>query len=231
MPDADAVGEYWAIARGWTGSWFRPRYNVPPTARVPILAKGTAGLEMRGARWGLVPEWWKGGKMPARTFNARAEEAADKPTWRDSYRRRRCLMPALGWYEWNAGETIVDGRGRIAKRPYYVCGGDGGVLAFAGLWTRWTAPGGEAVETCAVLTKPAAAGLAFIHGRMPVVLKAERQESWLEPAATPDEVAEAIADAREDFTAHPVGARVNDVGNDDPELTSVAEEGREDALF
>lgn len=231
LPDADAVGEYWAIARGWTGGWFRPRYNVTPTARVPILAKGTAGLELRGARWGLVPEWWKGAKAPARTFNARAEEAADKPAWRESYRRRRCLMPAMGWYEWSDGETVVDGRGRVAKRPYYVFGRDGGVLAFAGVWTRWASPGGGTVETCAMLTKPAAAGIAFIHGRMPVVLKAARQETWMDPAATAAELEEAVEDAREDFAAHPVGLRVNDLGNDDPELMAVAAGGRRDTLF
>src|SRR5450631_4205517 len=101
-PDEAAIERFWEINRRSNTDPFRRRFNVAPTTTVPIIRRAEDGAhELCEARWGLIPHWWKQEKPPALTFNARSEEAAVKPTWRNSYRHLRCLMPALGWYEWN----------------------------------------------------------------------------------------------------------------------------------
>ncbi len=219
MPDDDAIGEYWAISSRIWLPLAVPRFNVAPTAQVPILVRNKTGaLEPKVARWGLIPEWWQKEKPPALTFNARAEDAAQKPVWRESLRSRRCLMPARGWYEWNANEPVPGKSGRNKGQPYFLFCPGAKVIAFAGLWSTWERPGSEPVVSCALLTTKAAPGIAGIHPRMPAVLKPEQQAAWLDPAATPEGLRTLLADARQDMAAHPVGLRVNDVRNDSPEL-------------
>ena len=219
MPDDDAIGEYWAIScRLWL-STVHPRFNVAPTAQVPILVRNDASkLEPRLARWGLVPPWWNKDKPPAMTFNARSEDAAQKPTWRDSLQHSRCLMPARGWYEWNPNEPALDAAGHEGKQPYFLFCPASPVIAFAGLWARWERPGTAPVLSCALLSRQAAPAIAAIHPRMPAVLKPEHFSRWLDPATPPAEIHAILADARQDLSAHPVGTRVGDVRNDSPEL-------------
>ena len=224
MPDDEAIGEYWAVScRIWLSAAM-PRFNVAPTAQVPILVRGPGGApEPKVARWGLIPPWWSQDAPPSRTFNARSEDAARKPLWREGLRRSRCLMPARGWYEWNADEPVPGAAGRMGKQPYFIhCPGEK-VIAFAGLWAARERPGGESETSCALLTAKAAPGIAFIHPRMPVVLKPEHQAAWLDPATTPDRVQAILADARQDPAGYPVGTRVNDVRNDFPELLDKVE--------
>ena len=219
MPDDDAIGEYWAIScRAWLPT-ILPRFNVAPAAQVPIVVRRPDGaLESRIARWGLIPRWWKTDAPPARTFNARSEDAAHKPAWRDSLRSSRCLMPARGWYEWNANEPARSESGRAGGQPYFLfCPGEK-IIAFAGIWSVWERPGSAPVASCALLTRKAAPGLSAIHPRMPVVLRPERQAAWLDPAATADGIQALLAGAREDVSCHPVSTRVNDARNDFPEL-------------
>ncbi len=222
LPDEDSIGEYWAINRSFCRGWFKPRFNIPPTAQVPIIVKAEGQLYLRSARWGLIPSWWTKDTPPSTTFNARSEDAAQKPTWRDSFRSRRCLMPARGWYEWKAGEQVEGGVGRPAKQPYFISCPEAKVIAFAGLWSTWERPGAEPVVSCAVLTKAAAPSISFVHDRMPVVLKPEQYDAWLDSASTPSDVSGLIDGAREDLAGYSVSPRVNNVRNDGPELIEKA---------
>lgn len=129
-----AIERYWRIdRRNWPG-FIKAAFNVAPTTQVPILVQAHDGaIELIGARWGLIPAWWKDDKAPAMTFNARSEEAARKPTWRQSMRSVRCLMPARGWYEWNEKEEVRSESGRTVRQPYFICDPAQEVIAFAGL--------------------------------------------------------------------------------------------------
>ncbi len=198
---------------------FTPLFNVPPTSQVPIVVKSEDGmLQLSSARWGLIPTWWQKPEPPSMTFNARSEDAATKPTWRDSLRLRRCLMPARGWFEWNPDQTVLNEAGKEVKQPYFIfCPGEP-VITFAGMWSLWKRPGSEPVLSCALLSKKAAPAIASIHHRMPVVLSPEQQAAWLNPAATANDVQQLITQAREDLTGHPVTTRVNNVKNDSPDL-------------
>jgi len=157
----------------------RPRYNVAPTqAVVTVTDDGTRHLEQM--RWGLVPRWAKDPKGGARMINARAETLAERPAYRGALRRRRCLIPADGFYEWAEGAGS-----RKARRPMYVRLTTGEPFAFAGLWDEWRPPeGGEPLRTCTIVTTEANALVAAFHHRMPVILAPEVEAVWLDPGLT-----------------------------------------------
>ena len=218
LPDEAAVAHILKIDR-WNWHWPEPRYNVAPTTRVPMVFRtDDALLELNGARWGLIPHWWKKEAPPSLTFNARSEEAADKPTWRHSLRRLRGLMPARGWYEWNKRELVRSDSGRQVKQPYYICAPNAEAIAFAGLWAVWTGQDGTEVLSCALLSKAAAPGIVHIHDRMPVVLKPEHFDAWLDPNTPGPEVQEIIADSQSNFDSYPVSNKVNNTRNDFADL-------------
>lgn len=206
----------------WNFGSSRQSFNVAPTTSVPIIRRADDGAyELCEARWGLIPHWWKEEKPPSHTFNARSEEAAEKPTWRHSYHHLRCLMPAQGWYEWHERAAPEGGAGaeHATSQPYYIFSPFSPVIAFAGLLAVWqNAPEGLPVVSCALLTKAAAPSIAGIHERMPVVLAPESFDAWLAPQQSVEEVSRLIACAREDFTGHPVSTRVNNTRNDSPDL-------------
>ena len=209
----------WPKIRCGCGAAWTPSCNVAPTAAVPLLARAKDGaVELRTARWGLIPSWWNNDAPPAATFNARAEEAAQKPTWRDSLRTARGLMPARGWYEWRRNERTLDAAGREVPQPYFLFSPGEPVIAFAAIWSVWERPGAAPALSCALLSRKAAPGISSIHPRMPAVLKPENQARWLDPATPPDEVQALIADAQQELEAYPVSTRVNDARNDGPEL-------------
>lgn len=218
-PDEAALERAWQIdRRNWPG-WIKPHFNVAPTTMVPVLVRaGDGALVLTAARWGLIPAWWKKPVPPNLTFNARSEEAASKPTWRQSLRSMRCLMPALGWYEWNAHQMVTGASGRKVKQPYYIASPNSEVIAFAGLWSLWDRPDADTVMSCALLSRAAAPAIAEIHPRMPVVLHPRQFAAWLDPATPADKVERMIAEARSDFTAYPVSTRVNNTRNDSPDL-------------
>lgn len=181
-----------------------PRYNIAPTQ--PILAVRTANpgaREFFTPRWGLLPPWAKHRGDGAKMINARSETAAEKPAFRAALRRRRCLIPASGWYEWrHIGKN---------RQPWYLHASGEQPFAFAGLWEDWHDPaGGEALTTAAILTTAAAVGIAAIHERMPVRVAPEKYARWLAPEP------EAIGELAEFFTRptahgvalHPVGAAI-----------------------
>ena len=187
-----------------------PRYNVAPTQSVPIIRRGDGGRELVTVRWGLVPFWAKDLKIGARMINAKAETVAEKPAFRDGYKRRRCLVLADGFYEWKK----IDG----GKQPYLIRLKAAQPFAFAGLWADWTDKGsGERVETCTIITTEPNALTATIHNRMPAILAPEAYDLWLDPDAVDGRTLLGPYPA-EAMEAFPVSPRVGNVKNDDPTL-------------
>ena len=179
-----------------------PRWNIPPTQPVVVVRPGEAGpRSLAPARWGLVPSWWKEvDKLPA-FFNARAETAATKPSFRAAVKYRRVLIPATGFYEWDQ-----------AKQPHAMARTDGDLLVMAGLGSVWTV-GGHALETCAVLTVAAGPAMRGVHDRMPAILDRTAWDAWLDPA-TPVPQAMALCAPRADgLDVVPVGRSVGDARN------------------
>ena len=218
IPDEKAVSRFLKIDR-WNWHWPEPRYNVAPTTHVPIVIKADAALvELNGARWGLIPHWWKKEAPPSLTFNARSEKAAEKPTWRQSLRSMRCLMPVRGWYEWNENGQVRSDSGRKVKQPYFISSPDLEVIAFAGLWAIWNEQEGSQVLSCALLSKAASPGIVHIHDRMPVVLKPKHFNAWVGPQTQGQAVKEIITDSHIDFISYPVNTKVNNARNDFADL-------------
>ncbi|WP_271408799.1 SOS response-associated peptidase [Pseudomonas sp. Q1-7] len=217
-PSERAIEDYWHIGARQSGRWVQC-FNVAPTTQVPMLRLDPLGtLELLPARWGLIPSWWKDLKPPGMAFNARSEEAAAKPLWRQSLRGQRCLLPARGWYEWHPHQQVRNAGGRLVHQPYYLYSPNDPMLAIAALWASWNAPDGRTITSCALLTREAAPSISTLHPRMPVILAPAQFDRWLSPATPGDQVQQAIAQARGDFAGHPVSTRVNDAHNDDEAL-------------
>jgi putative SOS response-associated peptidase YedK len=217
-PEEAAIERYWHIGRRNWLNYILPVFNVAPTTIVPIIWRNADDeLELTAARWGLIPNWWKKDAPPTLTFNARSEEATQKPTWRQGMKSQRCLMPVQGWYEWQELEE-TDSKGKKRKQPWYIHSADNEVMAFAGLWALWKPVDAEPVRSCALLSKAAAPSIAEVHHRMPVVLKPEHFDEWLDRRTTPQRVQAIIDDARTDFASYPVSTMVNSTRNNSPEL-------------
>lgn len=189
-----------------------PRFNIAPGQLVEAVAAGTCGTRAGLYRWGLVPSWAREAPMGAKLINARAETVWDKPAFRAAIRRRRCLVPAQGFYEWS-GEP-----GR--RQAWFFSPGEGGVMALAAIWEHFEPPGGEVIESLAVLTCEANALVAPVHHRMPVVVFPEDDARWLDPAI---EDRRALSDILAScqwpgFHAWKVGPRVNSARNEGPDL-------------
>src|SRR5436305_188222 len=202
---------------------FPPRYNVAPTQPVPIVRSFEGKREFALVRWGLIPSWVKDPRGFSLLFNARGESAVEKPAFRNAMKRRRCLFPADGFYEWKQ-----DGKN---KQPYFVRLKAGGPMAFAGLWESWMGPNGEEVETAAIVTTAASREIAHIHERMPVIVPPEAFEFWLDPDADARMAAAMIAPAPNGLLEnYPVSSAVNRVANDTPDLlTPLSEEEMREA--
>jgi putative SOS response-associated peptidase YedK len=152
---------------------FEPRYNVAPTQTVPIVKTKDAGWESALVRWGLIPAWARDAKIGYRLINARADTVATKPSFRSAFKRRRCLVPADGFYEWQKA-----GKG---KQPFYIHRKDEEPFAFAGLWEAWENPeDGKEIQSCSLVTTEANALMAPIHDRMPVILDSATCDRWLD---------------------------------------------------
>jgi len=186
-----------------------PRYNIAPGQDAPVVAVDRRGRRMGPLTWGLVPAW---AEAPGRPFaNARSETVATTPSFREAFSRRRCLVPADGFYEWR--------RDGAAKTPFWFHPGDGGVLALAGLWERWTGPGHEARHGFTILTVEANEDVAEVHDRMPVLLEPSSWDTWLRGDAPLDRVSSLLAPAPAGtLLRHAVSTRVNRTANDDPGL-------------
>jgi putative SOS response-associated peptidase YedK len=189
-----------------------PRYNVAPSQSVLAIRQGESGQrEAVALRWGLVPAWSPEPRTAYSTINARAETVADKPTYRQAFRRRRCLIPADGFYEWRKAGSH--------KQPYCIAPADGAPLAFAGLWERWERDG-QVVESCTILVTAANAVIASIHDRMPVILAPQDEARWLDPAVTDPAVLQPLLlpCPPQRLRIWPVGTAVNNTRQDGPGL-------------
>ncbi len=199
-----------------------PRANIAPSqddaaVRVASGESGEVGSHFVWLRWGLIPAWAKDPAIGNRTINARAETVAEKPAFRAAFRARRCLIVADGFYEW---KTEAGG-----KQPYRITLVEGGPFALAGLWERWAgrsggeAQGGEAIESCTIVTTEANARLREIHPRMPVILAPEAFDPWLDPQTPGTEAAALLVPfPSEALTHYRVSPRLNSPANDDPAL-------------
>ena len=194
-----------------------PRYNVSPTQMIATIRKRSGGKrELVMARWGLIPAWAKDGVNAARMINARAETVMEKPSFRAAFSKRRCLIPADGFYEWRTEDNI--------KKPFRIGMKDGSVFAFAALWERWKAKQagygykeGEEIETVAIVTTHANKKLKKIHHRMPVILQPEDYDTWLTPANDTPKCHNLLQPfPSEPMAFYRVGQTVNNPRNDNP---------------
>ncbi|HET9717291.1 MAG TPA: SOS response-associated peptidase [Pseudolabrys sp.] len=203
---------------------FPPRYNIAPTQPIAVVRLHEGRRQFALLRWGFLPSWVKDPKNFTLLINARGESVIDKPAFKAAMRRRRCLVPADGFYEWKALGT--------RKQPYFVRARSGSPLAFAGLWETWTGPNGEELETAAIVTTRASGTIAHIHDRMPVIVPPEAFDLWLDCANVDAETAAAlIAPAAEtDLEAYEVSSEVNRTANDHPALIERRSVASEPAL-
>jgi putative SOS response-associated peptidase YedK len=188
----------------------RASWNVAPTDPVPLvrMSKEHEGRVLDTARWGLVPHWSRDLKGGARMINARAETVTELRSFAPSFAKRRCLVPADGWFEW-----VRDG-GR--KQAFYMTPADGSPLVFAGLWSAW---GPESVLTCSVITTAALGGLKRVHDRMPLILPADRWGDWLAGGGDAERLLRPLSESDlEAIEVRPVGAAVGNVRNNGPDL-------------
>jgi putative SOS response-associated peptidase YedK len=227
------------VERDQVAREFAPDYNVAPTDPIYVVLTragregrdAAAARELRLVRWGLVPSWAKDRSGGARLINARAETVAVKPSFRSAFARRRCLIPADGYYEWRS----LGGRerGRPRKQPYYIHRTDGRGMAFAGIYELWRDaalpddhPAGR-LWTAAIITTRATDEVGWVHDRMPMVVSPGHWDEWLDPATDDaDGLLKAITPAAsDDLETRPVSTAVNSVANDGPALiTPVAAE-------
>lgn len=191
-----------------------PRYNVAPTQDVPAVRAAEEGArQFAMLHWGLVPKWAKERAIGNRMINARAETLAEKPSFRDAFRKRRCLVLTDGWYEWQ----VAPG----GKQPWFIRMKDARPFAFAGLWERWKDPAsGSLLESCTIVTTDAAAPIRRIHDRMPVVLAESHWDRWLDTAFSDTETLSELLRPfdGEALEAWPVSRQVNAPKNQGAEL-------------
>jgi putative SOS response-associated peptidase YedK len=185
---------------------FTARYNVAPTT--PLLA--LSGDKFSLYRWGLIPSWAKDIGIGNRMFNARAETVAEKPSFRNAYRRRRCLVPANGFYEWRA----ENGR----KQPY-VCHIGHRLFSMAGIWEHWQDADGNEIQSCAVITTDAKGAMRELHQRMPVYIAPGDYAAWLDCSSERTDAADRLLlDSSPQYEFYPVGSAVGNSRNEGPQL-------------
>jgi putative SOS response-associated peptidase YedK len=191
---------------------FPPRFNISPTQPIPVVIIENGLRHFRLMRWGLLPSWVKDPRKFTLLINARSETVREKPAFKNAIRRRRCLIPADGYYEWHTSEN--------RKRPYFIHRSDGAPMSFAGVAETWMGPNGEELDTVAIVTAAASADLAVLHHRVPVAIRPGDFERWLDCRADDaDDVMMLLTAPDEgEFAWHEVSTRVNRVANDDAQL-------------
>jgi putative SOS response-associated peptidase YedK len=187
-----------------------PVYNAAPTRLLPVVREGVDGRDCDQLRWGLVPAWARDLSIGNRMINARSETAADKPSFRESMRTRRCLVIADGFYEWK--------READHKRPHCLRMRDGQPFGMAGLWDRWTSPEGESVESFTILTTSPNALVEEVHDRMPVIIDRAQYERWLALDLTDPGQISCLLEPYPDelMESYEVSSHVNSPRHDDP---------------
>jgi putative SOS response-associated peptidase YedK len=189
-----------------------PRYNIAPSQDVTVIIERGAERELALFQWGLIPSW---SKEPKGSINARAETLEEKPSFSESFQRRRCLIPADGFFEWER-------RGR-SRQPYYFQMKDESPFAFAGIWDKWQR-NGLSITSCAIITTTPNELLATIHDRMPVILNSDAHERWLRGDAQLAELKEILVPfPGSEMKSFPVSSRVNYAENDEAQLVEPIE--------
>ena len=193
-----------------------PSYNVAPTQDIAAILGDGEERRLALMRWGLIPSWADDPEIGARMINARSETVAEKPSFRAAFKKRRCLIPADGFYEWQKTNG--------AKQPFHIRLQNGRPFAFAGLWETWQGDGGPEVRSCTILTTGANDLLAPVHGRMPVILDPENYDFWLDPDVQEAEPLTGLLEPypSEAMEAYPVSRFVNSPSNDDPRCVEPA---------
>jgi putative SOS response-associated peptidase YedK len=211
----EKVKKEFAVKGAADGGLFKPRYNIAPMQIVPVVRAAPEGERtLSGLKWGLVPSWAKDAEIGNKMINARAETLTEKPSFREAFRGRRCLIPASGFYEWAKTE-------RGAKQPFYFYLKERDVFAFAGLWEEWVdRETGELLETFTIITTRANEVLKPVHDRMPVIVKAENYEEWLDPQLKATGRIEKLLAPypAAEMDSHAVSRDVNSPTADSPEL-------------
>ncbi len=204
----------------------RPRFNLAPTDDVPaIVERSGDGATLRklvGLRWGLVPSWSKAAGGAARMINARVETVASKPAYRKAFSARRCLLPALGYYEWRPREVA----GRTLKQPWFLRPQDGSRILMAGIYEFWKGPDGW-LSTVSIITTSATDDVGWVHDRMPMTVT--DVDAWLDPALEHPEAARTLLEAPSGLTPFAVSREVNNVRNDGAHLVEPVDLEREPA--
>jgi putative SOS response-associated peptidase YedK len=190
-----------------------PRYNVAPTQPVAAVrpSPGNGGRELVLLRWGLVPFWAKDPAIGSRMINARSETVAQKPAFRAAFRRRRCLVPADGFYEWQRQDQ--------GKQPFYIRLGNEKPFAFAGLWEHWEGPDETVIDSCTLLTTEPNDLIRLLHNRMPVILAPSDYDLWLDPGVQEAELLQPLLRPypSENMIAYPISTWVNSPRNEGPQ--------------
>jgi putative SOS response-associated peptidase YedK len=225
-PDTASIEREWHIGRT-NSNPFPQRWNVLPTSQIPILRHSPhfRELELTEARWGYIPGWWRKPKPPGSCFNARSEEAASKPTWKRAWRQWRCLIPAVGWYEWEAAERTIPATGEIQvyKQPHFIYRADRRLVCFGGLLSFRPLIEGAGVLSCAIVTRDAVPSVRDVHDRMPVIVQEAHFAKWLDPnVGSLPEVQEMVDLAQAEFVHHPVTTRLSAAKTDEAEFANPA---------
>lgn len=191
---------------------FQPRYNIAPSQQVIAIVDFGRGPETRILTWGLIPSWSTDGKG---FINARAETLEERPSFNESFRLRRCLIPADGFFEWQ--------RSGREKRPFYIYSSDDAPLMFAGIWDTWRNRG-EVITSCAIITTPANEMVGELHDRMPAIIPPASQDAWLDRKTNRMELLKMLAPfPASAMKKHPVSDSVNSPDNDSPQLLTPVE--------
>jgi putative SOS response-associated peptidase YedK len=179
-----------------------PRYNIAPSQIIPVI-RHTGSKEMVGCKWGLIPFWAKDPKIGNNLINAKAETIAEKPSFKHAFAKRRCLIPADGFYEWQK-------RGKAPSQPIYVRRRDSGLFAFAGLWEEWKTPDGEALATCTIITVEPNELVSQFHHRMAAILKPDEEAAWIDPGSKAEDLLRLLRPyPADELEAFPVSRAVN----------------------
>ena len=203
---------------------FKPRFNIAPTQEAPVVARDSRGRRMGLLQWGLVPAWAENPSVGSRLINARSETVAEKPSFRSAFQRRRCIVPADGFFEWKKDED--------RKTPFWVHRKDREPFGMAGLWEKWDPEEGDPLYTFTILTRDATPDLRDIHPRMPLILPAARWDDWLDTNTNAETLGRILETKDEpSLFAFPVSNRVNSPKNDEPSLVEPIGEDSAPAAF
>ncbi|MBL8189223.1 MAG: SOS response-associated peptidase [Acidobacteria bacterium] len=204
--DASKVAKRYGVSEN--GIVAKPRYNIAPQQMILAVNQERELVQLK---WGLIPSWAKDAKIANNLINARAETLQEKPSFRTALAKRRCLIPADGWYEW---KKEADG-----KQPYFFHRRDDGLFSFAGLWESWKSPEGDTIQTCTIITTEPNELTRQYHHRMPAILKPSDEQHWLDSSARVPDLLQLLAPCSADeLEAYPISRAVNSPGRDENSL-------------